>query len=133
MTALAAVRHCDELRAKRERTGSAIPAQATGTAVTYTITATDNTSAATTSASNTYTVVAAAPVMAVTPATGLTSSGTVGGTFTPSSATYTISNTGNASMNWTAAKTAAWLTLSSTSGTLAAGAHTTVTATIRTT
>ena len=110
--------------------GASIPAQTTGTTVTYTIAATDSASATTTSASNSYTVVAAAPVLAVTPATGLTSSGTVGGSFTPSSATYTISNTGNASMNWTAAKTAAWLTLSSTSGTLAAGANTTVTATI---
>ncbi len=109
---------------------SAIPAQTTGTTVTYTIVATDSAAATTTSASNSYTVVAAAPVLAVTPATGLTSSGTVGGSFTPSSATYTLTNTGNASMNWTAAKTAAWLTLSSTSGTLTAGANTTVTATI---
>ncbi len=109
---------------------SAIPAQATGTTVTYTIAATDSASVTTTSANNSYTVVAAAPVLAVTPATGLTSSGTVGGSFSPSSATYTLSNTGNASMNWTAAKTVAWLTLSSASGTLAAGANTTVTATI---
>lgn len=110
--------------------GASIPAQTTGTTVTYTIAATDSAFVTTTSASNSYTVVAAAPVLAVTPATGLASSGTVGGSFTPSSATYTISNTGNASMNWTAAKTAAWLTLSSTSGTLVAGANTTVTATI---
>ena len=87
---------------------SAIPAQATGTTVNYTIAATDSASVVTTSASNSYTVVAAAPVLAVTPATGLTSTGTIGGPFTPSSAAYTISNTGNASMNWTAAKTAAW-------------------------
>ena len=112
---------------------SAIPAQAIGTTVSYTIAATDSAAATTTSASNSYTVVAAAPVLAVTLATGLTSSGTVGGSFTPSSATYTLTNSGNASMNWTATKTAAWVTLSSASGTLAAGANTTVTATINAT
>ena len=112
---------------------SAIPAQSAGTTVSYTITATDNTAAATTTGTNAYTVVAAAPVLAVTPATGLVSSGTVGGAFTPSGATYTLSNTGNASLNWTAAKTAAWVTLSSASGTLAAGANTTVTASINAT
>ncbi len=112
---------------------SAIPAQAVGTTVNYTIAATDSASVTTTSANNSYTVVAAAPVLAVTPATGLTSIGTIGGPFTPASVAYTISNTGNASMNWTAAKTAAWVTLSSASGTLAAGANTTVTASINTT
>ncbi len=111
---------------------SAIPAQATGATVNYTIAATDSASVTTTIANNSYTVVAAAPVLAVTPATGLTSTGTIGGPFTPSSAVYTISNTGNASMNWTAAKTVAWVTLSSTGGTLAAGANTTVTASINT-
>ena len=113
--------------------GATVPAQATGTTVSYTIAATDSAAATATSASNSYTVVAAAPVLAVTPATGLASSGTVGGTFTPSSATYTLTNSGNASMNWTATKTAAWLTLSSASGTLAAGGNTTVTAAINAT
>ncbi len=109
-----------------------IPLQPTGTTVNYSILATDSAAGIDYVASS-YTVVAAAPVLAVTPATGLTSTGTIGGPFSPSSAAYTISNTGNASMSWTAAKTAAWVTLSSASGTLAAGANTTVTASINTT
>ncbi|MDB6006098.1 MAG: hypothetical protein JWR15_3085, partial [Prosthecobacter sp.] len=109
---------------------ASIPAQATATTVSYTITATDSTTASTTSGSNSYTVGSGAPVLTLTPATGFSSSGNVGGAFTPSSATYTLTNSGTASMNWTASKSAAWLTLDATSGTLAAGASATVTATI---
>ncbi len=68
--------------------------------------------------------------MTVTPAGGLTSSGTIGGPFSPSSQTYTVTNTGTASMNWTATNGKSWVTLSSAGGTLAAGANTTVTASI---
>jgi len=68
--------------------------------------------------------------MTVTPAGGLTSSGTAGGPFSPSSQTYTLTNTGTSPMNWTASKVASWVTLSSTGGTLAAGTNTTVTASI---
>ena len=68
--------------------------------------------------------------MTVTPAGGLTSSGTAGGPFTPSSLSYTLTNTGAAPMNWTASKVQSWVTLSATGGTLAAGANTTVTASI---
>ena len=109
-----------------------VPAQTTGTVVTYTITGTDNTSAATTSSSQSYTVTAGAPVLTLTPAGNLTSSGSVGGPFSPSSIDYTLSNTGNATMAWMATKSAAWLTLSPASGTLASGASTTVTASINT-
>jgi hypothetical protein len=63
----------------------------------------------------------------VTPATGLSSSGAIGGPFSPSSAACTLTNTGTASMDWSASKGQAWVTLSATSGTLAAGANTTVT------
>lgn len=65
--------------------------------------------------------------LAVTPAGGLTSTGGFGGPFSPSSQVYTLTNSGGTSINWTAAKTAAWVNLSATSGTLAAGATTTVT------
>jgi hypothetical protein len=75
------------------------------------------------------TVNAAAGALSVS-AGSLTSSGTVGGPFTPSSASYTLTNTGGTSIAWTAAKTQTWVTLSSAGGTLAAGATATVTASI---
>ena len=68
--------------------------------------------------------------LAVTPAGGLSASGNYGGTFTPSSLQFTLNNPGTTSVNWTAAKTQGWVSLSSSSGTLAAGASTTVTASI---
>jgi hypothetical protein len=70
--------------------------------------------------------------LTVSPAGGLTSSGTVGGPFTPSSLSYTLTNTGTAPMNWTASKVQSWVNLSATGGTLAAGAGTTVTVSIGT-
>jgi hypothetical protein len=68
--------------------------------------------------------------LAVSPAAGLTSTGPVGGPFTPSSQAYTLQNTGGTSIDWTAAKTEAWTTLSAASGTLAPGATATVTVSI---
>ena len=112
--------------------GATIPVQTAGTTVSYTITATDSTTATTTTSSASYTVVTPAPVLTVTPSTAFTASGPAGGTFSPASATYTLSNTGTGTMTWTAGKTQTWLTLSAASGTLAAGANTSVTATINT-
>ena len=66
----------------------------------------------------------------VTPSDGLNSSGGAGGPFTPSSKVYTLTNQGTTSFNYTVSKTASWVTLSSTGGTLAGGASTTVTVSI---
>ncbi|NVN92409.1 MAG: PIG-L family deacetylase [Desulfuromonadales bacterium] len=68
--------------------------------------------------------------LTVTPATALTASGVAGGPFSPSSAVYTLQNTGNTAINWSASATQSWATLSSTSGSLAPGASATVTASI---
>lgn len=70
--------------------------------------------------------------LAVSPATTLTSSGNVGGPFSPSSQSYTLSNTGQTSISWTASKSAPWVSLSSTSGTLSPGASATVSVSINT-
>jgi M6 family metalloprotease-like protein len=69
-------------------------------------------------------------ILSVTPPDGLTSSGNQGGPFSPSSKVYTLQNTGGSSINWTASVTQTWVSLSSTSGTLTAGASTTVTVSI---
>jgi uncharacterized repeat protein (TIGR02543 family) len=68
--------------------------------------------------------------LAVTPTTALTSSGIVGGPFSPTSATYTLQNTGNTNINWSTSATQSWVTLSSSSGSLAPGATATVTVSI---
>ena len=71
-----------------------------------------------------------AGVLSVSPGTGLSASGPPGGLFSPSSQTYTLTNTGGTSVNWTAGKTQSWVTLSKSSGTLAAGGQDQVTVSI---
>lgn len=62
----------------------------------------------------------------VTPVSGFDSQGVAGGPFSRTSRIYTIQNNSTSSVNWTAAKTQSWTTISATSGTLAAGASTTI-------
>ena len=68
--------------------------------------------------------------LSVNPGLGLTSSGPVGGPFNPGSLTYSVSNSAAITLNWAASKSANWITLSSTSGTLSPGSNTTVTVSI---
>ena len=68
--------------------------------------------------------------LSVSPAGGLTSIGHVGGPFNPTNQTYTIANSGNSNLTWTATKSANWVTLSATSGTLAPASNTSVTVSI---
>ncbi|MGO9529327.1 MAG: alkaline phosphatase family protein, partial [Verrucomicrobiia bacterium] len=66
------------------------------------------------------------PQLAVSPASGFSSSGGAGGPFSPGSQTYTLSNTGGVAMVWSATNSTTWLTLSATNGTLAAGGSTNI-------
>ncbi len=70
------------------------------------------------------------PVLGLTPAGGLAASGIFGGPFVPPSAAYTVTNTGTGVLAWAVSTPADWITFSATSGTLAQGASTTVTASI---
>jgi PKD repeat protein/endonuclease/exonuclease/phosphatase family metal-dependent hydrolase len=70
---------------------------------------------------------ASGALLSVSPADGLTSVGPVAGPFNPTSQTYTIANAGDSNLTWGASIAASWLTLSSTSGTLAPNSNTTVT------
>jgi subtilisin family serine protease len=68
--------------------------------------------------------------LAVSPSDGFSSSGNEGGPFSPSSKSYTLTNSGGESINWTASKSQSWVSLSSTSGSLAPGNSVTVTVSI---
>src|SRR5690606_6997988 len=54
----------------------------------------------------------------VTPDTGLTSIGTPGGPFSEYEQVYTLTNTGDTALLWSASASAPWLTLSNASGSL---------------
>jgi hypothetical protein len=73
------------------------------------------------------------PRLSVTPvvtAPPLAATGFGLGPFTPSSITYTLGNSGQSPLVWSALKTNSWLTLSPSSGTLAPGSNDTVTVSI---
>ncbi len=57
----------------------------------------------------------------VTPETGLSSHGQVGGPFEPQCQSYTLTNTGPAAVNWTGTKGQNWLSVTEPAGTLAGG------------
>jgi hypothetical protein len=63
-----------------------------------------------------------ANALVITPSTGVTSSGPVGGPFTPSSNGLSLTNSGSTLLTWSLINTSAWLTVSLTNGTLAPGA-----------
>lgn len=95
----------------------------------------------TSSATTTFTITGNASITAnfslistgsisVFPAENFNSSGNQGGTFSPMSKIYTLTNPGNSSINWAATKSASWLTLSQTSGTLSSGGSAQVTVSI---
>ncbi len=68
--------------------------------------------------------------LAVTPALDFTPLGPPGGPFAPPSQGYVLTNTGDTQIAWSASATQSWVSLSKTSGTLAAGAQETVTVSI---
>lgn len=68
--------------------------------------------------------------MRVSPESDLASGGPAGGPFTPGSMAYTLENTGDVPIDYSATKTADWLSLSSASGTIPANSSTTVTVSI---
>ena len=57
----------------------------------------------------------------ITPATGFTSTGGVGGPFTVTSESLSLTNTGTNSLTWTLANTSVWLNASPSGGTLTPG------------
>ena len=113
---------------------------------TFTLTAPDNavidgnvnvtiTAGATSFTSGTGTITVldndVAPSLSVT-AGALTASGVAGGPFNPPSQSWTLTNTGGGSLNWTASAQQPWLTVSPPSGTLTTGQNVTVTAALNT-
>jgi hypothetical protein len=69
-------------------------------------------------------------IFGVTPSSGFAASGTPGGPFTPSSLVFALTNSSASSLNWSIINTSAWLNVSSSGGTLAAGAGAAVTASL---
>jgi hypothetical protein len=68
--------------------------------------------------------------LAITPAGTFSSTGYVGGPFSPASIEYTLSNPGGTSIDWTATKSVNWADVSLSGGTLLPGASSAVTVSI---
>jgi len=64
--------------------------------------------------------------LSVTPVETFESTGYPGGPFSPANKTYTLTNLGDITFDWTASRTREWITLSSEAGTLNSGESTTV-------
>ena len=79
--------------------------------------------------SNLITALLAPPAetLLVTPPLGFTAFGPGGGPFTVAAQTYTLQNIGANTLDWSLVNTSSWLKVSATSGSLKAGASTTVT------
>lgn len=63
----------------------------------------------------------------ILPAAGFTSGGLIGGPFSVTTESFSLTNAGNAALSWALASPALWLNVSASGGALAAGAATTVT------
>jgi subtilase family serine protease len=66
----------------------------------------------------------------ISPATGFNAFGMVGGPFNTNSVVFTVTNAASGTLTWTAGNAPAWLSLSRTGGTLAAGQSATLTASL---
>lgn len=64
--------------------------------------------------------------LGVTPASGFVSSGPVGGPFSQTNLTFTLTNSGTAALNWSLVNTSVWLNAGTAGGSLPAGTATTV-------
>ena len=70
------------------------------------------------------------PSLSISPASGFNSSGPMEGPFSPNSQVYTLTNTGGGMLSWAASNGQSWLSLSSSSGTLAVGGSATLTVSV---
>ncbi len=69
-------------------------------------------------------------VLGINPGAGFSAGGLPGGPFSPSSQIFTLTNSSASSLNWMALNTSAWLTLSTSSGTLPASGQTSLIASL---
>ncbi len=56
--------------------------------------------------------------LSITPATGFTTTGPIGGPYSVTAQVFTLTNSGTAALNWAVVETPSWLTVSRSSGTL---------------